>query len=1156
MPEYLSPGVYVEERDTGSKPIEGVSTSTTGMVGISERGPVNVPILITSYGEFTRWFGERLNINDFSNDNGAHCYLPHAVEGFFTNGGKRLYVIRVQDTVGATLARRFLFDRGAVTSADTTLLRTANERTGTVANMPLLYVLDVTDINVNDWIRIDTGSNAEYRQVAAVGTAVNNTHVPLNNPLSFSHNDGETVDQFSRTEDITANGGQYSAGFTLRADTDAGDDTILIQGAGLDIDVLELAASTLIEIGGANTGEYHFVSEVNVTDTTEARVRLSSTLVVERAGGDAVIPLQQAAVNTANLALAPSAGSRLIFVDNRGGNFDDRTTLVFIDNTVDNTHREVRRIGELSELTLSTGTYEEYGAGTLVEVVMMADDDRDLTAIANISDTTITLNDVTGLAVGDSLVVGVVGSEETVVIQRIDTVAITIDLTSAITIGHGNGDPVVPVAKTLTSGTSDGSSVVALNNRLGLSVGDVLRIGNTPDDEYLTISLLPNISGVAPDAGNVIFEQALARDHANGVEVRRQNPPTPAALQATVLTIEAEADDTTLIVTDGNNYAQDAIIRITTASTEEFYHRLSTNVTSSAPAEVTLAEALGRAHGAGSTIVEREQLISVQALDAGAWGNRLRISVENEETGLISRTTLNNIINPTHIRLASAAGVEVGTILELLDPLNDNHVVGEPLKVVFVDRSSNYTITIAGTGLSAEHQAAEAAAVATGSHLSVRSSEFRITVLLLRQPDSVMPSRNEIVIDQEIFRHLSLDPRHGRYIEKIIGTTWIPGASDDNAIPPRPLRSGDRRSEGESGYIRVYDRGKDALGAGEPNATLESIRLGPETLVDILPSGNQRPARHSLEGGDDSIVTVTNNTYVGIDDREPENRTGIQSLRNEDEISIVACPGQISPVIQGALINHCERMRYRFAVLDGPVPPRDTINDAQDQRQQFDTKYAAIYHPWLLVRDPFPNNLATVMDFPIPPSGHTMGVYARTDTERGVHKAPANEVVKGIIGLRRILNKSEHDILNPYPVNINVTRDFRPNFRGIRVWGGRVITSDPDWKYVNVRRLFIFIESSIDRGLQWVVFEPNAEPLWARVRRTISNFLTAVWRNGALEGTNPEEAFFVKCDRTTMTQTDIDNGRLICVIGVAPVKPAEFVIIRIGLWTAFADDNQ
>jgi phage tail sheath protein FI len=306
--------------------------------------------------------------------------------------------------------------------------------------------------------------------------------------------------------------------------------------------------------------------------------------------------------------------------------------------------------------------------------------------------------------------------------------------------------------------------------------------------------------------------------------------------------------------------------------------------------------------------------------------------------------------------------------------------------------------------------------------------------------------------------------------------------------------------------------------------------------------------------GDDSIPTIIDDTYIGQDDPEPDNRTGLQSLRNVEEVSIVGCPGRTRPAIQGALIDHCELMRYRFAVLDGELPPNDTLANIQNQRQQFDTKYAALYHPWLLVPDPFPSNLANIENVFLPPSGHVLGIYARTDIERGVHKAPANEVVRGILGLQRTLNKEQQDILNPFPVNINVIRDFRDNNRGIRVWGGRVITSDSDWKYVNVRRLLIFIENSIDRGLQWVVFEPNAEPLWARVRRTISNFLTVVWRNGALEGTKKEEAFFVKCDRTTMTQTDIDSGRLIVVIGVAPVKPAEFVIIRIGLFTAHAED--
>lgn len=186
----------------------------------------------------------------------------------------------------------------------------------------------------------------------------------------------------------------------------------------------------------------------------------------------------------------------------------------------------------------------------------------------------------------------------------------------------------------------------------------------------------------------------------------------------------------------------------------------------------------------------------------------------------------------------------------------------------------------------------------------------------------------------------------------------------------------------------------------------------------------------------------------------------------------------------------------------------------------------------------------------IPPSGHVMGIYVRSDTQRGVHKALANEVIRNVRDLRTRLTMGEHDILNPK--HINVLRDFRDQNRGLRVWGARTLSSDPEWEYVNVRELFLFVEKSIEISTQFAVFEPNAEPLWATIRRSVGNFLTAVWRDGALEGTTAEEAFFVKVDCSTMTQSDIDNGRLIILVGIAPVKPAEFVIFRISQKTVEA----
>jgi phage tail sheath protein FI len=238
--------------------------------------------------------------------------------------------------------------------------------------------------------------------------------------------------------------------------------------------------------------------------------------------------------------------------------------------------------------------------------------------------------------------------------------------------------------------------------------------------------------------------------------------------------------------------------------------------------------------------------------------------------------------------------------------------------------------------------------------------------------------------------------------------------------------------------------------------------------------------------------------------------------------------------VRSRLVQHCEILKDRFAIID----PQDglSIDGIQTSRSGLDTKYAALYYPWLRVRDP-----SIRQEVAVPPSGHVAGIYARVDVERGVHKSPANEVIRGITRIDQDVTKREQDLLNPK--GINVLRFFPE--RSNRVWGARTLSSDGQWKYISVRRLFIFLEESIDQGTQWVVFEPNDEPLWARIRASVGNFLNTVWRSGALQGTTPDEAYFVKVDRTTMTQDDIDNGRLIILVGVAPVKPAEFVIFRI-----------
>jgi uncharacterized protein len=272
-----------------------------------------------------------------------------------------------------------------------------------------------------------------------------------------------------------------------------------------------------------------------------------------------------------------------------------------------------------------------------------------------------------------------------------------------------------------------------------------------------------------------------------------------------------------------------------------------------------------------------------------------------------------------------------------------------------------------------------------------------------------------------------------------------------------------------------------------------------------------------------------------------------------EDVAIVAAPGGSAyadaQAISGALIAHAEARRaYRIAVLD--TPPEQTPGQVRTLRGQMDSRHAALYYPWVVVSNPLarPGREDIPREIALPPSSFVCGIYARNDIQRGVHKAPANEVVRSALRFEIDVNFGQQEVLNP--LGVNCLRLL--SGRGYRVWGARLISSDPEWKYVSDRRYFNYLEASIDRGTQWAVFEPNGERLWANVRQTISDYLYNEWVNGALLGTTQEEAFFVRCDRSTMTQNDLDNGRLVCLIGIAIIKPAEFVIFRIGQKTADA----
>ncbi len=307
----------------------------------------------------------------------------------------------------------------------------------------------------------------------------------------------------------------------------------------------------------------------------------------------------------------------------------------------------------------------------------------------------------------------------------------------------------------------------------------------------------------------------------------------------------------------------------------------------------------------------------------------------------------------------------------------------------------------------------------------------------------------------------------------------------------------------------------------------------------------------SLDGGNDGLRPGATE-YEGAAQLDAHYKTGLKALEDIDDIAIVAAPGSTfgleepsfaykddATTIVQLLLAHAELMRYRIAVID--CGDNQTVAQVREMRGKIDSKYGALYYPWVRILDPI-----TRREINLPPSGFVTGIYARNDITRAVYKAPANEVVNLAIGFESMINKGQQDVLNPE--GINCFRFFEG--RGFRLWGARTTSSDPEWKYVNLRRYFAYLEHSIDKGTQWAVFEPNGERLWGNVRRTIEDFLFNEWQSGALLGDKPERAYFVRCDRSTMTQNDLDNGRLVCLIGVVALRPAEYVIFRIGQATA------
>jgi phage tail sheath protein FI len=358
------------------------------------------------------------------------------------------------------------------------------------------------------------------------------------------------------------------------------------------------------------------------------------------------------------------------------------------------------------------------------------------------------------------------------------------------------------------------------------------------------------------------------------------------------------------------------------------------------------------------------------------------------------------------------------------------------------------------------------------------------------------------------------------------------------------------KSEGEKGETFSLSVGTDTrtgltMKKGDANY-VGDVQFNTVTIEDVGTSAPQE-GTHELSGGGTPALTAAD--FIG----DVVERTGLSGFEAMDDVRLVLCPDLFNgydgsdkaketvKAVQTAMIADCERLRYRFAILD--TPPGLNAQQAKEWREwvNFDSSFAAMYYPWIRVADLSDSPQTSKL---MPPSGHVVGVYNRVDAAIGFHKAPANEIVAGAIDLEINLTKGEQSVLNP--IGVNCIRSFTG--RGIRIWGARTLSSDGSWRYINVRRLFIVVGASLDTGMQWVVFEPNDRMLWSKVRRDVTAFLSTVWLSGALFGSSKDEAFYVKCDDELNPPEIRDLGQLIVEIGMAPVKPAEFVIFRLSQW--------
>jgi phage tail sheath protein FI len=696
-------------------------------------------------------------------------------------------------------------------------------------------------------------------------------------------------------------------------------------------------------------------------------------------------------------------------------------------------------------------------------------------------------------------------------------------------------DTSIDASPTLAAPAAAGDTTLVLSDPGAIGAGDTLLIADGEASE----TVAPTATAFEP---RVRIDAGVAFDYSAGDAVTPQTLTTVAA----ALTAAAARGDATLTVDDSSRFTAGDVYLLSPAAGGATAELITVASIANATT-VSLDAPLDADHPTTDTFASLTAGTAT-TLDAAVEASAARVLLEVASAAGITAGGVILLDNGTDSELAIVSGI--ASVVEIAAALAANH----PADVALMPATRVMTAHARYSGAWGDALRLTAGPSSLVSTVLSNPEGATATSMVLDSAFGLFPG-SVVIIDGRLSREVAaVDPTNG--LVTLTAPHGEPLAAGMPVVSQEFSLTVERIENGRAAESETFER--LSLASEHPRYALTQVgswdsatgrpsESGGSNLIRLEDNADGTTRRlplvtgvpRVLDGGNDDVAGVTDTTYVGTPSDDPIARTGIQALENEPTLSMVAVPGQVSVTVQKALVAHCERMRYRFCVLDTPIGAN--LQQARTHRQNFDNTRTAIYYPALEIADRFgaPGERRV-----IPPSGHILGVYARTDLTRGVHKAPANEVIRGILSFDNKLDKGAQDILNP--INLNCLRDFRTENRGLRVFGARVATSDPEWRYINVRRLLLFIEQSLDTGLQWAVFEINDKPLWDTVKQSITNFLTTVWRSGALEGQKAEEAFFVNIGYdVTMTQEDIDQGRLIVEIGVAPVKPAEFVIVRI-----------